>query len=36
MMIPLEDMLVRITQQDVVYRRHLIPRRSFAIGSAFE
>jgi pyruvate-ferredoxin/flavodoxin oxidoreductase len=25
MMIPLEDMLVRITQQDVVYRRHLIP-----------
>ncbi|HXY25506.1 MAG TPA: 2-oxoacid:acceptor oxidoreductase family protein [Candidatus Acidoferrum sp.] len=24
-MIPLENMLVRITQQDVVYRRHLIP-----------
>jgi len=25
MLIPLESMLVRITQQDVVYRRHLIP-----------
>ena len=24
-MIPLENMLVRITQQDVVYRRYLIP-----------
>jgi pyruvate-ferredoxin/flavodoxin oxidoreductase len=24
-LIPLENMLVRITQQDVVYRRHLIP-----------
>src|SRR5262249_41708296 len=29
-LIPLENMLVRITQQDVVYRRHLVPsHRSF-------